>query len=52
VKVEKILFYSFAQTKQTVFGEWRKFTNRRLESRKMKTVSSYFFIAKLLKKTI
>ena len=43
---------SSQQTKQNVFAEWRKYALERIERRKFKAVSSYFFICKVLKKTI
>ena len=52
IKIEKLLRINHAQTKANVFLEWRKYTERRVENRKLKTVSSFFFIAKALKKTL
>ena len=38
--------------KAGVFRELRQYSLKKIESRKMKAVSSYFFICKVLRKTI
>ena len=40
------------QTKSNVFIQWQKYTQKKIEDRKMNAVSSFFFICKVLRKTI
>ena len=51
-KIDKLLNMNHAQTKVKVFLEWRKYAERRVENTKLKAVSSFFFIAKTLKKSL
>ena len=52
IKIDKLLRLNHAATKANVVLEWRKYAERRIENRKLKAVSSFFFIAKALKKTL
>ena len=50
--LRRALIRMFGLKKKAIVQEWREYAVRKRDERRMKAVSSFFFISKVLKRTI